>query len=348
MSIYNITHSADLDGMASAALMVHYYKIPIENVIFTSYSGKLYDDAIKFIKGIKGSDHTLVISDVGMVEERLEIIAGALSAFRERGNRIVWLDHHLWSERAIKRIADLCYFMIVGENKDFCATELVYRMLCKRDKYGDEIARLTHLSDFALTSKSKTDNVLVEKIGLGINQLGDDNIRNPRLREFVSCLAKNDIDCRVIKDAYKRYVKETAPYLKKMLGSAKVVKVGKMSIAVGFGQKVSHQEGCMELLGKFKTSVSIYISTDSGTASIRSVRDSKSWGVDSYKIAVAFSGGGHPLASGFPLKGARGLSKTSTQEKVVQRIEAVAKKLYGKKIDYYQQNTGKHKTVKVR
>lgn len=329
--------------MASAALLVHYYNMPLSNVRFINYGGKIFDDCTDFIAEIKGSGNLLVISDFGMVDNIIGKMEKALIAFKKKGNKIVWLDHHLWSESAIKRLGKVCDFMIVGENRDYCGTELVYRFLCEKDKYGDKLTRITHLADFALTSKSKEENHLIDKIAYGIKHLRSDDIDNKNLLAFVSCLSKGDIDCKIINDAYNKYMKESRPHLRKLLKTAKIIKVNGVKIAIGFGTRVSHQEGCMAMLNKLKTDVSIYIGMERGNSSIRSIRDSKSWGVDSVGISNAFSGGGHPLASGFSLeKSGYDLTDKKSQKEVVEKISRISKRLYGKTVKYFQQNTGKY------
>lgn len=77
--------------MASAAMLVRYHKVQMSNVIFVSYSGKIFEDAMEFVSNIKGAGNLLVISDFGMAEDNLDKIARILNGFKDRGNRIFWL-----------------------------------------------------------------------------------------------------------------------------------------------------------------------------------------------------------------------------------------------------------------
>lgn len=242
-------------------------------------------------------------------------------------------------------MSGICDFLIVGENTKFCGTELVYKFLCPKEKYGDRLASFTHISDFALEAKSKRDNLLIKKISMSVKYLNDGRIANPRLREFVNCLANGEIDCDVINDAYSEYLRKSRPYLRKMLKSTEVIKVKNVRIAVSFGRKLSSQEACMELMKRLKTNISIFINEESGDGSIRSARDHASWGVESVGISAAFGGGGHPFASGFTIrKKDRDLSLEENREKITKKISEVAQRLYGKRIRYYQQNTGRFST----
>ncbi len=344
MNIYSLTHASDLDGMASAAMLVRYYKVPIGNVFFGSYSGKIFEDSMKLISGIEGPGNLLVIADIGMVSEDLERIADVLSDFKKRGNYVFWLDHHVWTDDEVKRMSDICDFMIVGENKDFCGTELVYKFLCPRDKFGDRLANFTHVSDFALDSAIANDNKLIKKISMSVKYLNDGRIANPKLRDFVSCLASGSLDCNVINNAYSEYFRESRPYLKEALESANIIEVNGIRIALSFGRKLSSQEACMELMKRKNADVAIFVNVESGDGSIRSARDTDSWGVENTGMAKALKGGGHPLASGFSLGKKQQLGTTAGQEKMIKRVRGIAQKLYGKRIMYYQQNTGKFST----
>ncbi len=346
MKIYNVTHGSDLDGIASAALLVRYYQVPLKNIAFINHGGKVYDEALAFIKNIGGSGNLLIISDFGIIPPLYPKMLDAVKKFNRNGNKIIWLDHHPWRDYILKGISRHCSVMVAGENKDFCGAELVYKLLCKQDAYGDRLTRITHLADFALKSGKKNDDFLVDKIGYAIKDLGNDRARNPRLLKLVQTIANGDIDSKFINAAYVRYRKKADPELKKLKKDVEMIETNGVKIGVGFGKKISHQEACMMMLNKMKYDIAIYISSETGHSSVRSLRDSKSWGVDSSPISFALDGGGHPLASGFSLEeSGLDLNRKRVQDDIVENIRKISKRIYSKKIKYYQQDTGKWKTV---
>ena len=89
MKIYNVTHGSDLDGMASAALLVQYYGIPLKNIAFINHGGKIYEEALTFIKNIKGSGNLLIISDFGIIPPLYPTMRDAIRGFKQRGNNII-------------------------------------------------------------------------------------------------------------------------------------------------------------------------------------------------------------------------------------------------------------------
>ncbi len=340
--VYNLTHIADLDGMASAALVVHYLGVPVENVIFIDHGGRAFQSAMESVSAIEGRGNLLIISDFSMTKENSKAMDSVLSGFQKRGNMIIWIDHHPWESNLVNKASRYCDLMIVGENPYFCGTELVYRLLCKKDRFGDELARVTHLSDFWIRSRSKKDNDLVGKVAYGMRELRSRADGDRMLHRFVSEIAKGNLDCEIIRDAYKKYLKTTRPLLRKMLDSSTIIQVKKIRIGVGFGRLLSSQEACMAIIEKKRCNIGVYISEESLHGSIRSVRDPQNWGIDISKLAKSANGGGHPLAAGISFEhDGYDPSNESHKEQMVERIRKAAARIYSKKVPYFQNSTGK-------
>ena len=344
MKIYQITHSADLDGMASAALMRHYYKVPLNRIFFTNYDGKIFKGAVSVIKSLKGRGDLLLISDFGMNAKNVKPMKDALQGFKERGNYVIWLDHHPWTEHETNEIAKVCDILVNGEMAS-CGTELVYKFLCRRDAFGDRIVAITHLADFVDTCffvhrdcfvkqikritkkvKSKSDvqsareERIIRRLGSVIKELGrGDSPSSPGLRKVVDLLSSGQLEAPLIKKIEKRYIEETAPYRRELLGNAKVYGLNGIKVAIGFSKKINNQEACMTMQEKLKSEVAIYINYGSGHCSVRSDVT-----VDSSGISRALGGGGHPQASGFSIEPSQ--LTAERREKVTKKILAVAKK----------------------
>ncbi len=342
MKIYNITHGADMDGMGSAALLVRFFKIPLSQVFFADYDGKMLDDNVALIKKIPGRGNLLIISDFGMNERNVQKIRDALHIFKTKGNYVIWLDHHPWTEQEVEQLAPVCDILVNGEI-ELCGTDLVYEMLCPHDKYSDELVRITHAGDFVDTCVfrhkycrlkngrkftkpmnewkvwSKGDRALVDKLSHVIKYLGGgDNIANPKLRKFVDVVAHGGLHSKFIDDVNKQYLKETRPYLKKLLKTVVVKDVKGMRVAIGFSTKINNQEACITMQKQFRAPIAIYINEKSGHSSVRS-----DVGIDSSAISRAMHGGGHPQASGFGVK-----EKLTKNEKtaLIEKLVTLAKK----------------------
>ncbi len=316
-NIYNITHSSDLDGMSSAAFLVRNLSVPIKNIYFTNYGGELFEDTLKFLKGFRKSGSLLIISDYGVNNKTFSRLKDAIASFKLRGNSVMWFDHHLWSDKQVGEMAKHCDLMVVGENPNCCGAELVYRFLCERNKKSDEIARITHLSDFdPVLIKSVKDRRLIDKVGNAIYYLrGHESLENPRLRRLVLHIAEGRLGHRYIMKAAETYYRISEPRLKKVMGSLVKIKCGGVKVSVGFGKKVRHQDITTRMLDD-GADIVIYCAEDSGHSSVRS----KAW-VESSGISFALGGGGHPNASGFTVKKSDfDLSRKSGRGKFIKKI----------------------------
>jgi oligoribonuclease NrnB/cAMP/cGMP phosphodiesterase (DHH superfamily) len=341
MTLYNITHQKDMDGMASAALLVRYCGMNPKNAFFADYSDEIYLDALANISKINGSGHVLVITDLCLVMDKLSQTIKAFKKFRGKGNSIIWLDHHEWEDKVTRAISKYCDFMLVGENLLFCGAELVYQLFCKHDRTGDRITKITHLCDFWIRSKSSAENKLMDKLSFGIMEIRGKKNWKPTMRTLISHIAKGDMDCQLINDAYKTYTKKTAKPMREMLDNRSTIKVSRIKIGIGFGTTLSSQDACMALIEKNGNDIGIYVRKTTCAGSIRSVRDANRWGINVLPLAKALNGGGHPLASGiFVGNDGYDLNKKEDRERLVGRIEALAQKTYGKKVPYWQQVTG--------
>ena len=326
--LYNITHISDFDGMSSAALLVRYHGLRLENIFFTSYTGELFEDTVRLLKGFSGRNNTFIITDIGMNDSMLKPVREGLAHLKKLGNKVLWFDHHLWSMPQIRALAPYCDFMVVGENEERCGAELVWEFLCPKDAYGRRLDRLVNLADFSLQSKylkgaSKSELALVDKLGFVIKHLGQDRaVNNRKLREFVGCIARGDYNAKLIRDAYKAYVKMTSANLKKMLSTAKIMTIKGHKVAIGFSTKLQNQQACMEMIAKLKAEISIYIPEDSGHASIRALAP-----ISIFKIAKTLGGGGHPYAAGFTIdKKKYDLSDSTGKEKLLSLLVKTAGK----------------------
>ncbi|MCW6159592.1 MAG: hypothetical protein LVQ95_00680 [Candidatus Micrarchaeales archaeon] len=332
MKIYNITHSSDIDGLASAALLAHCYGMPARNVFFSQPSGKQFEDSVKLIKRLAGKGNLLVLTDLAMNKSNNKKMAEALSSFKRKGNSIIWLDHHSWDQSSVNALSKYCDIIVMGE-LPFCGADLVYRLLCEKDAVGGELARIAHFADFAIYPKR------YEKLIWNINYtqkiLGtDDRIDSPKLRRLVSLLSMGRYDDRYITSVAKAYIRRSKPYMDALMKNATAANVNGVRIAVGFSKKISNQVACIDMLKRFRADVAVYVPTDTGHCSIRcqSRIDRKRMvrvgGVDGARLARTLGGNGHPLASGFAIEVGRGLTEDGI-ERIRNLIIEKARDVYG-------------------
>ncbi len=325
MALYNVTHMSDMDGMGSAALLMHYHGLKKNHLAFANYSGKVFADALRFIRDIEGSGNILVLTDLGADPHNIKQLVSALSAFKRRDNIIIWLDHHPWESGPIKSIAPLCYFMVVGENMTTCGTDLVYRILCDKDTFGDSLSRLSHKSDFPREPRSPHENAQVRKLEFAIKYLGHgDKVGNPRLKAFVEDISRGKYNSPLIIRAWKSYIKEERKYMKVLESTTKIIQLKRTRLAVGFSTRLQHTAACIDMMHTHKADVAIFINTETKRCSIRADA-----GFDTSAFARSFNGGGHALASGFTLEGYNvDLSKEKDRQRIFSILELRIRKFY--------------------
>ncbi|NHI82769.1 MAG: hypothetical protein EAX81_00510 [Candidatus Thorarchaeota archaeon] len=147
-SLLSISHDKDVDGIASSAIVWRYAKSKTleYDVELTDYGS--FEQVFSSVSSRRNT--LIVITDLGMDETTVELAQTGLSRAIQQGCRVVWLDHHQWSPRAVKSILSLGNKPILRINHNYCAAEIAYKVLMPRDKICEELASIAHDTDFNL------------------------------------------------------------------------------------------------------------------------------------------------------------------------------------------------------
>jgi oligoribonuclease NrnB/cAMP/cGMP phosphodiesterase (DHH superfamily) len=300
MTIYSVTHVKDIDGMASAALLVKNFDIPVNNVLFFDHSDKAFFEMKKEILSIKPKKSLFIFSDVGLNELLVKKYTRMAAFLKRKGNSIIWLDHHVWSEDSIMALSKYASLMIVGENKFCCGTDIVYKLLCKKDQKSEKLVEFTHISDLYLKPKSKAQLKMLERYAFGITYLNmqKTEIRNAKLRRLIYILSKGDINNSLIRECHSKYTKILRKSLRFLDESVQIIKTKRVKIALGFAPNLQSTFAARRLILKKRAQIGAYVNTEKrsnvSTCSLRSIGK-----VHCLYIAERFRGGGHPNACSF-------------------------------------------------
>jgi oligoribonuclease NrnB/cAMP/cGMP phosphodiesterase (DHH superfamily) len=166
-SVLSISHDKDVDGLHSAAIVKRYAESKglKHDVILTDYGGfeKVFSKVAAFRNTL------IIVTDLGMDESELDKVASGLKRAISQGCRVVWLDHHQWSDKAAKKILSLGNKPVLKVNHDFCAAEITFKVLMPRDAISKELARIAHDTDFNLreieVATALTDALSVIRFG---------------------------------------------------------------------------------------------------------------------------------------------------------------------------------------
>ena len=116
MSAINITHT-DLDGIISAALVRRGLKRKTE-VIFSG--PREISKTLSSLVGEAPRGVEIYITDIGVNDDELDEIVSSLERLRDSGCKVKWLDHHSWSERALKEVREVVEDLIVRRVSAAC------------------------------------------------------------------------------------------------------------------------------------------------------------------------------------------------------------------------------------
>ncbi len=147
-TVFSISHDKDVDGLNSAAIVWRYAKTKglDYRVILTDYGS--FEQVFSKVGVLRST--LIIITDLGMDLTVLDRVIDNLSRAVSQGCRVVWLDHHQWSKRAVRAVKSLGNNPVLRVNHDFCAAEIAHKVLMPRDGISEELARIAHDTDFNL------------------------------------------------------------------------------------------------------------------------------------------------------------------------------------------------------
>ena len=318
-NLYNVTHESDLDGISSAALLCKFFSMPLDHIYFTDYKPDKIKKATESVDSLNLKGAAIIISDFGSNQANTEIMKEFLSKQKNKGNMLIWLDHHPWLEDAIAAMSQILDFGIAGENRDYCATEIVYKMLCEQadaDGTGRKIAETAHIADFNLAPPPPLNDAS-PNTGLAITYYAhiDKEKLNDGLRGLVSDVANLEYESGRFAKATASYRQAAQAEFEKMKKSIVQIDSYGIKTVIGFGRFMHATSTCNMLHELTGAALIIYVRTDENSASLRS------WGdVDCSKIAFKMRGGGHPHAAAFGIDNYGDLSTKEAQDKFIETI----------------------------
>ncbi len=310
---YCFVHEQDLDGIASAAMLAHFFNVPLSNIFF-GRPGKRMAEILKRINELKPKGKIIVFADIATNPSVTGMLNKIISSLKANGNYIAWIDHHPLGNES-RKILNRCDFL-VAEDKDKCASDIIYGIGkgIRNDKSMARLDLLAHISDFNLKDK-KYDKVIAEIAG-AIHYINGRKDKEKLLRKMAMLVEANRYNDKFIKNAYKKYSMLREAEIGKMLGRLQLHKINKTSIAIGYGKNISSGDACALIHEKTNCDVSVFINTESSTIHFRG------YGTECLNIAKVYGGNGHEYASGADLPGIKSIRQT------IKEVVSKAKKVY--------------------
>ncbi|MGC9037271.1 MAG: DHH family phosphoesterase [Candidatus Micrarchaeia archaeon] len=302
-----VSHSTDLDGIASAALLLRAYSDA--GTVFTDYTLQSIRHALARISSFRG---IVFIADLNVNIAHRRLWQEAISKAKSNGSKIIWLDHHPWAKECVG-IAEMCDFAIFGENRQYCASEIVARLLGFNSTRDKMLLKLVHADDFAI----KNDGMrILRKYQLAITYANTLSMasRQKLLRRFADSISKGVLVSKEITKLAKSFEERSKKEISKALSN--IYYSGDIAVAFA-SNKLVFDDLLDALFKKSGKEIVIAVNTVERKASIRSKEK------DISRLAQAFGGGGHPHAAGFNLSKGTRLNTEHDRKKFVEKIANV-------------------------
>lgn len=312
-SLLSISHDKDVDGLNSAAIVWRYAKTKgLEyDVILADYGS--FEQV--FSKAASRRHTLIIVTDLGLDDSSLEHAQKGLSRAISQGCRVVWLDHHRWSEHAVKSILSMENKPVLKINHDFCAAEIAFKVLMPRDEICKELALIAHDSDFNIREREAavalTDAISVTRFNSiakkeditdalfpllqRLAEKGIEGVWDGRNKKFMDATLEQKVR-QYRKERSKRMKKALFAHCDQMIGG-KLVRILEMPSGVtttDIGTYVANEEN-LEINGeKLEVADLLITLSPGGLLGIRRGNESTLCDV----AAKLFNGGGHPYAAG--------------------------------------------------
>src|SRR5215208_1536807 len=149
MKVIIFSHESDLDGLYSAAIGLMRY--PQAMTVFLGYGAENFNKLGNFIYSAtrysSSESGQIVIADLGLNDELIETCRKTFSDAVLKGWKIMWVDHHPWSQQAIEAIKPFVEIVLDVSGRK-CAADLMYETLLPGNTLAAKLASMAHTMDF--------------------------------------------------------------------------------------------------------------------------------------------------------------------------------------------------------
>jgi oligoribonuclease NrnB/cAMP/cGMP phosphodiesterase (DHH superfamily) len=150
MKVIIFSHESDLDGLYSTAIGLMRY--PQAMTVFLGYGAENFNKLGNFIYSAarypsSSESGQIIIADLGLNEELVETCRKTFSDAVLKGWKIMWVDHHPWSQQAIDAVTPFVEIVLDVSGRK-CAADLMYETLLPSNTLAARLASMAHTMDF--------------------------------------------------------------------------------------------------------------------------------------------------------------------------------------------------------
>lgn len=297
MKVMIFSHESDLDGLYSAAIGLMRY--PQAMTVFLGYGidnfnklGNFIHSATRYSSSSKEVGGKIIIADLGLNDELIETCRKIFSDASSNAWKIMWVDHHPWSDQAIEAVKPFVEIVLDASGRK-CAAELMYETLLPGNKVAEKLASMAHTMDFF------TNNQYLTPISELIRYYQTFPDFYYRLSDLASKSSKGILWDIEMQNDYNDYVRLREEAKEQVFASIQIREAGRFKIAyIQSSPYLQNSLFSQEVFSKTNTDLVMLYSTK-GKVSIRRNNDA----ISCRSIAANLpEGGGHDYAAGATFK----------------------------------------------
>ena len=148
MKVFIFSHESDLDGLYSAAIGLIRY--PQATTVFLGYGVENFNKIGNFIYSATHYSKErglVIIADLGLNDDTIDICKLIFSEAARNNWKIMWIDHHPWSQQAIDSIKPFAE-IVHDTSGSKCAADLMYEKMLPGNELAAKLASMAHTMDF--------------------------------------------------------------------------------------------------------------------------------------------------------------------------------------------------------
>lgn len=142
------SHEADLDGLYSATIGLIRY--PQAMTVFLGYGVENFQKIGNFVHSathFSKEQGLVIIADLGLNDDTIETCQQIFSEATANGWKLMWVDHHPWSQAALDAVGRYCE-LVHDPSGAKCAADLMAEKLLPGNELAARLASMAHTMDF--------------------------------------------------------------------------------------------------------------------------------------------------------------------------------------------------------
>ena len=273
------THSRDLDGVASAAILARYLEGQGRDVKVDFIDYATQNEDLERMRSLGDTD--IYIADFAFDEP------GDYAVFNEieaKGNRVAyWNDHHPHKDGVNEEITRYAEIADLRGPRPYCGAEIAQQRYLPNDVVARELAELAHDNDF-WERNVENANKLADVIASGYDK-----------NKLVGYLKNGETWNPELEQAWKAYDTKRNDAYERLGEKAQVTEYGMTTCVISMADDMLATSDAGDyLLNNYGTEMSVTLYRDGRMA----FRRAEGGDVNLTEVAQMFGGGGHPFASG--------------------------------------------------